>query len=359
MPVCTGMTNTRDTDNEEPPCPSTPRTRRPRVESPYAVLRWLVLATFVVILNETIMVNAIPRLMVELDVSARSAQWLSTAFMLTMAVVIPVTGWFLQRVTTRQAFVTAMTVFLAGTLLSALAPVFWVLVAGRVVQAAGTAVMLPLLMTTLMTIVPQHDRGRVMGNVMLAISVAPALGPAVSGVVLQFASWRWLFGLVLPIAAAITWVSLRRLVNVGETREGRLDVPSVVLAALGFGTLVYGLSRIGAEARRRAPRAGAGRRRARRGRAFLLRQRGLQKRDMPLLDLRVLSHRTYAVGVTIQSVSFLAMMGAMILLPLYLQDLRGLSPLRPACWSRPAASPWACSARGSGAPSTGSAPARW
>src|SRR5687768_5255883 len=83
------------------------------VESPYAVLRWLVLATFVVILNETIMVNAIPRLMVELDVSARSAQWLSTAFMLTMAVVIPVTGWFLQRVTTRQAFLTAMTVFLA------------------------------------------------------------------------------------------------------------------------------------------------------------------------------------------------------------------------------------------------------
>ena len=171
------------------------------------ILRVLVGATFVVILNETIMVNAIPRLMVELDVTARSAQWLSTAFMLTMAVVIPVTGWFLQRVTTRQAFLTAMTVFLTGTLLAALAPVFWVLVVGRVVQAAGTAVMLPLLMTTLMTIVPEHDRGRVMGNVMLAISVAPGLGPAVSGVVLQFALValalrRW----SLPVAAVITWV---------------------------------------------------------------------------------------------------------------------------------------------------------
>ncbi|HET8969744.1 MAG TPA: MFS transporter, partial [Candidatus Nanopelagicales bacterium] len=216
--------------------------------TPYAVLRWLVLATFVVILNETIMVNAIPRLMVELDVSARSAQWLSTAFMLTMAVVIPVTGWFLQRVTTRQAFTTAMTVFLVGTAMCALAPVFWMLVAGRIVQAAGTAVMLPLLMTTLMTIVPLHDRGRVMGNVSLAISVAPALGPAVSGVVLQLASWRWLFGLVLPIAAVVTYLSLRRLTDVGETRPARLDVLSVLLAALGFGTLVYGLSRIGAEA---------------------------------------------------------------------------------------------------------------
>ena len=203
----------------------TPTTERP-VESPYAVLRWLVLATFVVILNETIMVNAIPRLMVELDVSARSAQWLSTAFMLTMAVVIPVTGWFLQRVTTRQAFRTAMGVFLVGTLVSALAPTFGVLVAGRIVQAAGTAVMLPLLMTTLMTIVPAHDRGRVMGNVTLAISVAPALGPAVSGVVLQFASWRWLFGLVLPVAALITWFSLRRLTDVGETRPARSTCPA-------------------------------------------------------------------------------------------------------------------------------------
>jgi len=264
--------------------------------------------------------------MVELGVSARSAQWLSTAFMLTMAVVIPVTGWFLQRVTTRQAFTTAMTVFLIGTAMCAAAPVFWMLVGGRIVQAAGTAVMLPLLMTTLMTIVPLHDRGRVMGNVMLAISVAPALGPAVSGVVLQLASWRWLFGLVLPIAAIVTYLSLRRLTDVGETRPAELDVPSVVLAAAGFGTLVYGLSRIGARgdtviapALIAADLAVVA--------IFVLRQRSLQRRDVPLLDLRVLRYRTYTVGVTIQAVSFLAMMGAMILLPLYLQELRGLSPL--------------------------------
>ena len=75
----------------------------------------------------------------------------------------------------------------------------------RIIQAAGTAVMMPLLMTTLMTVVPEHDRGRVMGNVTLAISVAPAIGPAVSGLVLQWLCWRWLFGVVLPIAAAIAW----------------------------------------------------------------------------------------------------------------------------------------------------------
>lgn len=212
----------------------------------YGVLRWLVAATFIVILNETIMVNAVPRLMVEFDVTARSAQWLSTSFMLTMAVVIPATGWFLQRVTTCAAFATAMAVFCAGTLLAALAPTFGVLLAARVVQATGTAVMMPLLMTTMMTLVPQGDRGRVMGNVTLAMSVAPALGPAISGLILDLAGWRWMFGLVLPVAAGIAVCALRNLKDVGEVRPGRIDVPSVVGAAVGFGTLVYALSQFGA-----------------------------------------------------------------------------------------------------------------
>ena len=220
---------------------------RARRANPYAVLRWLVAATFIVILNETIMINAIPRLMVEFEVTARAAQWLSTAFMLTMAVVIPVTGWFLQKVSTRTAYVVAMTTFCTGTLVAALAPVFPVLLAGRVVQATGTAVMMPLLMTTLMTIVPEHDRGRVMGNVTLAMSVAPALGPAVSGVVLQWLSWRWMFGLVLPVALVLMLLGARRLERTEAHGAGSVDWASVAAAALGFGGLVYGLSRLGAE----------------------------------------------------------------------------------------------------------------
>ena len=294
----------------------------------YRVLTWLVAATFVVILNETIIVNAVPRLMVQFDVSARSAQWLATAFMLTMAVVIPVTGWFLQRVTTRHAFAIAMSTFCAGTLLAALAPAFWVLLTARVVQASGTAVMLPLLMTTLMTVVPEHDRGRVMGNVTLAMSVAPALGPAVSGVVLEYLSWRWMFGLVLPIAAGIAVVGLSRLTDVGAPSAGSVDVLSVVVSALGFGTLVYGLSQFGAPGRT--------------GRAWLLVGTGLllvavfvlrqvlrrRAGREPLLDLSTLTHRTYALGLVLMSVAFMAMLGAMILLPLYLQDARQLSVLQ-------------------------------
>ncbi len=211
----------------------------------YAILRWLVGATFVVILNETIMINAIPRLMADFAVNANAAQWLSTAFMLTMAVVIPITGWFLQRVTTRFAFGLAMGTFCAGTLLAAFAWSFPVLLVARVVQAGGTAVMMPLLMTTLMAVVPMHDRGRVMGNVMLAMSVAPAIGPAVSGVILSSFSWRWIFLFVLPIAAAIGIFGYRRLINVGEPVASSVDWLSVVIAAIGFGSLVYGLSEVG------------------------------------------------------------------------------------------------------------------
>jgi DHA2 family lincomycin resistance protein-like MFS transporter len=293
----------------------------------YAVLRWMVLATFIVILNETVMVNAIPRLMGEFDVTARSAQWLSTAFMLTMATVIPVTGWFLQRVTTRAAFATAMVVFCTGTLVAAVAPVFPVLLAGRVVQAGGTAVMMPLLMTTMMTVVPEHDRGRVMGNVTLAMSVAPALGPAVSGVILQSLSWRWMFGLVLPVAVVITVAALRRLTNHGVQESGHVDVPSVVLAALGFGGLLYGLSQLGADTAPVPPYVVIAVGLAAIA-VFVRRQLTLQRTDRPLLDLRTLRERTFTVSLLLMSVAFMAMLGSMILLPLYLQDVRGLDALQ-------------------------------
>ena len=305
------------------PTPATPARR-----ASYPVLRWLIAATFTVILNETIMINAIPRLMADFSVSARSAQWISTAFMLTMAVVIPVTGWFLQRVSTRTAFTTAMTVFTAGTVLSAVAPAFPVLIAGRVVQAAGTAVMVPLLMTTLMTVVAERDRGRIMGNVTLAISVAPALGPTVSGLILAVAGWRWLFIAVLPVVALVTWRGLSRLENVGEPKVSRLDWLSVLMAALGFGGLVYGLSRFGEVDGGFLPApvwllAGLGI-----VLLFALRQRALVRRSAPLLDLRVLGYRVYTLAVSMQSLAFLALLGSGILLPLYLQELRGLSPLQ-------------------------------
>ncbi|HVV11462.1 MDR family MFS transporter [Amycolatopsis sp.] len=292
------------------------------------VVRLLVLATFVVILNETIMMNALPRLMGSLRITEQAAQWVSTAFMLTMAAVIPVTGWFLHRVSTRRAYGTAMAVFVVGTAVAAAAPTFGVLLIGRVVQASGTAVMMPLLMTTLMSVVPEQDRGRVMGTVTLSMSVAPALGPAVSGLILQFGSWRLLFVVVLPIAAVVGVLGLRKVENVGEPEISAIDWPSVVLAALGFGGLVYGLSLFGGI----GGMAGLGGGFVLGGvvaiAIFVARQRKLQRGGAPLLDLRVFRHRTFSLSLVLLTVGFLAMLGSMILLPLYLQNLRALSALQ-------------------------------
>ncbi|MCB0882193.1 MAG: multidrug efflux MFS transporter [Thermoleophilia bacterium] len=291
------------------------------------MLLWLVLATFTVILNETIMMNALPRLMVAFHTDARTVQWLTTAFMLTMAVVIPATGWFLQRVDTRTAYTLAMGVFCGGTLLAAVAWAFPVLVAARVIQAAGTAIMMPLLMTTLMVIVPPARRGQVMGLVTLAISVAPAMGPTASGVILEFASWRWIFWFVLPIAVVMTVLGRRNLPSGEAARQASLDVLSVALSAVGFGAFVYGLSQLGAEGHQPVSPvlavvvgvAGLA--------LFVARQIALQRGGGPLLDLRTLAVGRFTLCLAIMSVAFMGMLGVMILLPLYLQDVRGVGVL--------------------------------
>src|SRR5690606_19342103 len=166
----------------------------------FRVIALLLVSAFVVILNETTMGVALPAVMEEFDIPESSGQWLTTGFLLTVAVVIPSTGWLLQRLGTRGAFILAMSLFTTGTFLAAIAPVFGLLVAARVVQASGTAIMMPLLMTTVMSTVLPHRRGRVMGNVSLVIAVAPALGPTVSGAVVTGLGWREVFWVVLPIA---------------------------------------------------------------------------------------------------------------------------------------------------------------
>jgi DHA2 family lincomycin resistance protein-like MFS transporter len=198
----------------------------------------LLVSAFVVILNETIMSVALPVLMTDLQVSAAVGQWLTAGFLLTMSVVIPITGFLIRRFRTRSLYGAAMSLFSAGTLLAALAPGFPVLLAGRVVQASGTAIMMPLLMTTVMTLVPPARRGVMMGNISIVIAVAPAIGPAVSGLVLSLFGWRAMFWLVLPIALVSLAVGLRRITDVGEPTAMRIDVLSVVLSAFGFGGLV-------------------------------------------------------------------------------------------------------------------------
>ncbi len=300
---------------------------------------WLLLgAAFVAILNETTMGVAIPHLMGDLGISAIQAQWLTTAFMLTMAVVIPATGFLLRRFTTRQMFIAAMSLFSTGTLIALLAPGFEVLVVARVVQASGTAIMMPLLMTTLMTIVPPAHRGRMMGRVSIVMSLAPAIGPTLSGFLLDTLSWRWIFGIVLPIALVALFVGARWVHNLGETTHARIDGLSVVLSAFGFGGVVFGLSQIGGAAAHGAEQAAAA---AASTTAlivslvigvialalFFWRQVVLQREDDALLDLRVFGSRNFAFAIAQMAVLSVAFFGTITVLPLFMQHALGLSAL--------------------------------
>ncbi|TFD07671.1 MDR family MFS transporter [Cryobacterium sp. TMT1-66-1] len=288
------------------------------------VIRLLLASAFVVILNETIMGVALPHLMKDLSITATAAQWLTTAFMLTMAVVIPITGFLIQRFHTRPVFIAAMTLFSTGTLIAALAPGFEVLLVGRIVQASGTAIMMPLLMTTVMTLVAPASRGKTMGNISIVISVAPAIGPTISGVILSVLDWRWMFILVLPIAIGALILGASRIQNVTTPRKVPLDVLSVILSAFGFGGFVYGLSNLGGASAAGWIPLGIGLVALA---VFVLRQLQLQRTDRALLDLRVFSSRTFTLSISMLSISMLALFGTIILLPLYMQNVLGLTAL--------------------------------
>ena len=293
------------------------------------IIGTLLVAAFVVILNETIMGVALPRLMVDLSVDARTGQWLTTAFMLTMAIVIPTTGFLLQRLSTRTVFGLAMSLFSAGTLLAAISPGFWLLLPARIVQASGTAVMIPLLMTTVLTLVPVERRGLVMGNISIAISVAPAIGPTISGLVLQFLSWRFMFVLVLPIALAVLAYGLRTLTDIGEPGHQKLDPLSVVLSVPAFGGIVYGLSQLGQESvSGNSVAIGSLTVGVVCLLAFGVRQRRLARGDgSPLLDLRPFGYRMFSLSLALLCVAMLSLFGMIILLPIYLQTVRGIGSL--------------------------------
>ncbi|MBN9607564.1 MAG: DHA2 family efflux MFS transporter permease subunit [Actinomycetales bacterium] len=290
----------------------------------------LLAATFVVFLNETTMSVAIPDIMKDLGVTPALGQWLTTAFALTMAVVIPVTGWLLQRLDTRPVFILALALFSAGTLLAALAPSFGVLIAARVVQGSGTAVMMPLMMTSVLTLVPMQSRGRFMGRVSIVLSVAPAIGPAISGLILRFTDWRGLFWVMLPIALVMLVIGIARVPNVSELRRVPLDALSVVLSAFAFSGLVYGLSSIGQAAQGTAlvaqwiPLAIGG--------VFLLlfvlRQLALQKRDAAFLDLRTFRARTFTVSVVLLMIGMVSLFGMVFVLPIYAVNVLGLEELQ-------------------------------
>nr|WP_279588545.1 DHA2 family efflux MFS transporter permease subunit [Microbacterium endophyticum] len=290
----------------------------------------LLISAFVVMLNETLVGVALPRIMDDLKIGASVAQWLVTAYMLTMAVVIPLTGFLMKRFTTRAVFIGAMTLFVVGTLVAAVAPVFGMLLAGRVLQAAGTGVMTPLLMTTIMTVVPVGRRGRMMGTITIVMSVAPVMGPLLGGIIVNSLPWQALFIIIFPFGVLALVLGIWRMTNVSEPERVRIDILSVLLSVLAFGGLIYGLSEFGNETKGVSTMSPlipvlVG---ALSLAAFVFRQLYLQRTNEALIDLRIFASSAFTRALIMMAVMNAILFGSLTLLPLYIQDGLGLSPLQ-------------------------------
>lgn len=285
----------------------------------------LLAGAFVAILNETLLNIALPKIMGSLDITASTAQWLATGYMLTNGIMIPITAFLINRFSTRKLFITAMSVFATGTLIAGISSSFPLLLTARIIQAAGSGIMLPLMMTVFLTIFPIEKRGSAMGMAGLVIIFAPAIGPTLSGWIVEYYSWRVLFFIVLPIAVLDIIFAIIALKNVTKLTYPKIDILSIVLSSFGFGGLLYGFSSAGNSGWGSAEVVTALSVGAVALASFIWRQLILKN---PMLEFRVFKYNMFALTTVITMVVMMAMLGAMILLPIYLQTLRGFTPLQ-------------------------------
>ncbi|HLR61585.1 MAG TPA: MDR family MFS transporter [Lentibacillus sp.] len=294
----------------------------------------LLTGAFMGIINETLLATALPTIQEAFSITQGEVQWMTTAFLMTNGIMIPVSAFLIDRFTTRGLFLTAIGLFGAGTVIAAIATAYPVLLLGRVVQASGSGIMLPLLMTVLLAVISVERRGTAMGMIGIVIAFGPAIGPTLSGWLLEHFSWRSLFITVLPIVAITVTVAGLFLRNVTDLRKPKIDVLSIVLSSVGFGSFLYGFS-IASES----------------GWAstvvisaisigtvviglFIWRQLVL---ETPMLEFRVFQFRIFTLAIAITMTVLISLIGAETLLPLFMQNALGFSPLKSGLMLLPGA----------------------
>ncbi|WP_246120565.1 DHA2 family efflux MFS transporter permease subunit [Cohnella terricola] len=284
----------------------------------------LLIGAFVALLAQTLLNVALPIMMEDLDIGANTIQWLSNGYLLVNGVLIPVSAYLIDRFSTRQLFITAVGLFSLGTILCAVSPNFELLLTGRLIQAAGAGILMPLMSFIFLTIFPVHERGKAMGMMGLAMIFAPAVGPTLSGWVVEHYDWRVLFYIVLPLSLFALIYGAFAMKNVTQVSKPKFDVFGVVLSTLGFGGLLYGFSDAGHDgwnSTRVIASLVVG---VIALALFLWRELTI---DKPILEFRVFKYNMYSLTTVINVIITMSMFSGMILLPIYLQKIRGFSPM--------------------------------
>lgn len=288
------------------------------------ILAALLFGMFIAILNQTLLNVALPKINTEFNISASTGQWLMTGFMLVNGILIPITAYLFNKYSYRKLFLVALVLFTIGSLICAISMNFPIMMVGRVLQAIGAGVLMPLGSIVIITIYPPEKRGAAMGTMGIAMILAPAIGPTLSGYIVQNYHWNVMFyGMfiigIIAILVGFVWFKLYQY-----TTNPKADIPGIIFSTIGFGALLYGFSEAGNK--------GWGSVEIETMFAigiifiilFVIRELRMKA---PMLNLEVLKFPTFTLTTVINMVVMMSLYGGMILLPMYLQNLRGFSAL--------------------------------
>lgn len=282
----------------------------------------LLSGAFAAILNQTLLSTAIPHIMRDMDLEADIAQWVQSVFMLVNGIMIPITAFLIGKFSTRTLFMTALSLFGFGTLVCGFAPNFPILMGGRILQASGAGIIMPLMQTILFLIYPRSQRGTAMGMFGLVISFAPAIGPTLSGWFVDIFPWRGLFFIILPIVIIDLIVAYYILKNVTEKTDPKLDVLSIILSTFGFGGLLYGFS-IAGSAGWLSPNVLVSLFVGGISLYFFINRQF--KLEQPILEFRVFKDKIFTLATILGMIVFMSMIGSTIILPMLMQNMLGFS----------------------------------
>ena len=281
----------------------------------------LLAGAFVAVLNATLLTPALPTIMADMGIASTTVQWLTSGYALTEAVIIPLAAYLMGRFSTRKLFIGGMTLFAAGSLVSAVAPVFPLLLLGRVMQACATGFVMPMVFSVILLVIPRERRGSAMGIIGLVIGFAPTIGPSLSGVLVDTVGWRAIFVIVAIVATIIVACAAKMLKSYGEFKRSRFDLLSVVLSTCGLICLLYGLSSVSSSTNLGltvgliiAGIALAG--------LYAYRQLNLAE---PMLRVDILKTANYRTVVIVIALFQAALIGMETVMPLYIQGVLGQS----------------------------------
>ena len=279
----------------------------------------LLVGTFITVLNAMLLTSALPAIMNDMGVSATTVQWLTSGYSLTEAVIIPLAAFLMGRFDTRKLFLGGMTIFAVGSIVSAVAPVFGLLLLGRVLQACATGFVMPMVFSVILLIIPRERRGSAMGAIGLIIGFAPTIGPSLSGVLVDTVGWRSIFAIVAVCAILVVIGALKAVIPYGDFKRSRFDMPSFLFSTIGLICLLYGLSSLSSSTNI-ALNIGL----IVVGIALLaLYARRQLALEQPMLRVDILRTRNYRIAVICVAVFQATVMGVGTIMPLYIQGALG------------------------------------